>query len=63
LICLLDAPQGGSTVQLAASAGVAFTQDPGLGDLLRRADSALSMAKSSGGDSVATDDELPPVRR
>ena len=44
------------TIRLAASAGVAFTEDAGLGDLLRRADSALYRAKSLGGGVTVVDD-------
>ncbi len=48
-------------IQVEASAGVAFTNDAGLGDLLRRADSALYRAKVCGGNVMVADDVPAPA--
>jgi len=56
-VCAEPITLGPARIRLAASAGVAFTDEAGLGDLLRRADSALYRAKSNGGSTVAIADE------
>jgi len=49
-----------ATIHVEASAGVAFTNGAGLGDLLRRADTALYRAKIRGASVMVADDESAP---
>ena len=60
-VCSEPIAFGQSTIHVEASAGVAFTNDTGLGDLLRRADSALYRAKIGGGNVMVADDVPAPA--